>query len=622
MEDKKKTIRRRSLSYKIGILIIVTELIALAGLGFFYIERFTSQLEQDVQQKFQAPGYLMSKGLLRYESAEDVVTMEKLVGETIEECMVIGANGRIYYSLNQKLRDKTKNEIDILLDYEELNQEIEETAFLTKFINDERYLITIDPLHMEGGKFLGHLFIKAKMERIEQQKLSTIMMFVIGSLLCMVLSSVVIIIMFNKYFTIRINKILVNIGEMAKGKLVEKITINAKDEIGEIVKSINLLIDGISTRTKFSDEIAKGNLDAEYDALSKDDVMGNSLLNMQQSLQKARLEEDERNKEVKKQNWTTQGLANFGNILRQDNDNIEALSYNIIKNLTEYLNANQGAIFVMKDAEKGEDIIYEMTAAIAYERRKLMEKEINIGEGLIGRAAFEKLSIYMTDVPTDYINITSGLGTSSPNCVLIVPLVLKDEVLGVVELASFNQLEKYQIDFVEKIGENIASTLASVRINQRTAQLLDQSQHQGEELAAQEEEMRQNLEELVATQEEAGRKQKEMDSIVNALKAANMFAVFDIEGVAIESNQSYNDIFGGAQGNAVGLNIKDIEANYWNTPTDQLAFWQELKSGASKKRKISVEVNGLDTSIIQTYSAIIDESGMATKILNINTIID
>ena len=620
MSKNNKHIKKSSLSYKIGVLIIVTELIAFAGLGFFYIEQFTSQIENDVEQKFQSPGYLMSKGLLRYESAEDKVTMEKLVGETIEECIIIGVNGIVYYSLNEELRDKTKNDITQLAGYQELNQEIEKTAFLTTFINDERYLITIDPLHMEGGKFLGHLFIKAKMERIEQQKRSTILMFIIGSLLCMVLSSVAIILMFNRYFTKNINKILLNIGEMAQGKLVKEIKIKSRDEIGRIIESINRLIDGISKRTKFSDEIAKGNLDAEYEALSADDVMGNSLMNMQKSLQKARHEEEERNKEVEKQNWTTTGLANFANILRQDNDNIEALSYNVIKNITKYLGANQGAIFVLKDNVDDEDLVYEMTAAIAYERRKMMEKQIPIGEGLIGRAAYEKLSIYLTEVPDGYINITSGLGTATPNCILIVPLILKEEVLGVIEIASFNKFEKHQIEFVEKIGENIASTLASVRINQRTAQLLHQSQHQGEELAAQEEEMRQNLEELVATQEEAGRKTKEMDSLWNAVKVGNMVVVYDLNGNVVEANQSFTDIFAGSSKTILNMNFNEIESELWTNSADQINFWQELKSGSSKKRTIQININGVETKVLQTYAPIYDESGAPAKILNISMI--
>jgi len=96
---KAKNLKFRRLSYKIGVLIILTELVALLALGIFYINRFTNQIDKGLEQSFHTPGYLMSKGLLRYESAEDQLIMDKLVGEPVEECIVVGANGKIYFSL-------------------------------------------------------------------------------------------------------------------------------------------------------------------------------------------------------------------------------------------------------------------------------------------------------------------------------------------------------------------------------------------------------------------------------------------------------------------------------------------------------------------------------------------
>lgn len=302
-----------------------------------------------------------------------------------------------------------------------------------------------------------------------------------------------------------IKYIVNNLGNLAKGHIINKLNYKNSDEIGEIVQSINQLIEGNTNTAKFANEIGKGNLDAEYTPLSNNDVLGISLLEMRTNLQNAKNEEANRNKEIEVQNWSSNGYAKFADILRNNNDNIEKLSFNIISNLVDYAKANIGAIYVINNSNL-DDIFYELTSTIAYDRQKTVEKKVRIGEELVGRAIHEKLTIHLIDIPDSYIKITSGMGTANPNSLLLVPMIINEEVFGVIELASFNNFEKYQIAFIEKIGENIASTLATVKINQKTTKLLKESQIQKEQLAAQEEEMRQNLEELMATQEEMKRK--------------------------------------------------------------------------------------------------------------------
>ena len=163
----------------------------------------------------------------------------------------------------------------------------------------------------------------------------------------------------------------------------------------------------------------------------------------------------------------------------------------------------------------------------------------------------------MTDVPQTYIQISSGTGEARPRCLLIVPLIIEDKVLGIIELASFNTLDTYKITFVETLGQSIASTLQSVRINIKTQQLLNRSQQQAEELAAQEEEMRQNMEELQATQEESSRKGSEMQSYIEALNTSAYVIEYDLDGMILNINNSFLELLNIEREDVVGTHFTD-----------------------------------------------------------------
>ncbi|WP_157600990.1 GAF domain-containing protein [Persicobacter sp. CCB-QB2] len=202
--------------------------------------------------------------------------------------------------------------------------------------------------------------------------------------------------------------------------------------------------------------------------------------------------------------WIAEGQSKVDYLLRTEEDK-DAVFDKLLSFLIKYMEVNQGAVFLVQQEEK-ENQYLEMVGCYAYNRKKFVNKKINIGEGLIGQCYLEQEKIFLTEIPDNYINITSGLGESNPTNLIVVPFLYNDEVVAILELASFKAVLDYQITFLENMGQSVAAFVMNHRINVRTQKLLEESQMHAEMLRAQEEEMRQNMEELTATQEEAERR--------------------------------------------------------------------------------------------------------------------
>ncbi len=305
-------------------------------------------------------------------------------------------------------------------------------------------------------------------------------------------------------------------SKIAKGDLSQPIMQTAFGDIHEIAKSINQIMSSINHATEFIKKIEKGNIDIGSQTLQGNDSLSRALVNMSWQIQKIAEEEQQRN-------WATEGMAQFVYILRSNNDDIQALCDNIIANLVKYLKVQQGGLFVVNDTTLPIEKRYlELYACYAYDEKKFMHKRIEIGEGLIGQTYIQNETLQLNNIPSDYTKIVSGLGETNPQHLLIVPMRVNQEVFGLIELASFNPFPAYQVQFIEKLGENIAATISNVKANEKTKQLLAEAQLLAEQLRAQEEEMRQNVEELQSTQEEMARKQKELEANNKKMEANEM----------------------------------------------------------------------------------------------------
>ncbi|NOZ35361.1 MAG: PAS domain S-box protein [Chlorobi bacterium] len=395
----------------------------------------------------------------------------------------------------------------------------------------------------------------------------------------------------------------------------EKPDIGGNNEISEICNSTDNLIEGLKQTSQFAQEIGKGNYQINYKPLSKQDILGNALLEMQENIIKSSAEEEKRKEEEEIRTWINEGLTKFNDILRQTQGNIVEMSSKVISELVKFINANQGGMFVFNDDE--EQRYLELTAAYAYGHEKKKQKKILLGEGMVGMVAAEKKTVYRTEIPESYITITSGLGDAVPRSLLIVPMITEDEVIGVIEIASFNELQKHEINFVEILSETIAASLSVTKINQRTTVLLEQSQKQAELMKIQEEEMRQNFEELQQAQENAAQKAAQMSGILAAVDTSSLVLEIDINSNIISANRNLIELLEVEEQDILNKQINTLihieNENEFNE------FWQKLLKGQNIQRNEHINVNDKEFWFNTVYAPIIDETGKILYIMSISS---
>lgn len=391
-----------------------------------------------------------------------------------------------------------------------------------------------------------------------------------------------------------------------------------KFHLEQLVFKIKRLEDEIKNATNFIKNIEHGNLDAEFLGLSatsevEASTLAGSLLSMRNQMVIISNEEKQRN-------WTTAGLAKFVEILRSNNQDINTLSDRILSNLVKYMGANQGYLFVLNDSQIEEKRL-ELIACYAYDRKKFVSTTVALGEGLVGQCFLEKETIHISDLPKDYIKITSGIGESLPCNLVLIPLKISEEVYGIIEIATFNPIKKYEIEFLEKLGESIASAIAGARTNERTKKLLVDSQLLAEELRAQEEEVRQNMEELSATQEELNRKGSEMEDRIAAINESGIASIeFDPLGNILRANASFLDLLGYAEYEVVGKHHRIFVEASMAESVEHKKFWEDLGKGIQKPGEFKrINKKGEAVYIKGSYSIIRDRSGGLVKILNLVT---
>ncbi len=363
----------------------------------------------------------------------------------------------------------------------------------------------------------------------------------------------------------------------------DKLTVSSSDEIGEVARSVNKLIDTLNNTAQFANDIGQGKLDTSYELLSTEDTLGKALLEMRSNLLHARLDEEQRKQQEYQQNWIQKGIADSGIILRQGVDNLEEFGHNIISFLVKFVEANQGGFFVLDDFNP-EDKHLQLVAAYAFDKRRIRNKRVEMSEGLISRAVHEQEMIYLTNIPENYFKITSGFGEKLPTSLIIMPLVFENLVYGVIEIASFEEMPPFQVQFLEQVSERIGAFLANLKKSIRTNILLEDSQRQAEELINNEKKFREQFEKLQKEHIELFDQFGNIEKIFSTIDSSVGIAYFSPNGIFEDVNEKYLDMYFTNRTNIIGAQHLKISLVAQEDSVKNEYFWSNLKKGIAQKR--------------------------------------
>ena len=263
---------------------------------------------------------------------------------------------------------------------------------------------------------------------------------------------------------------------VTQGDLSQQISVEAEGEVAELKDNLNQMIDNLRETTRANQD----------------------------------------------QDWLKTNLAQFTGHMQGGRDLLD-LSRLIVSELTPLVGASQGSFFLSDDSQ-GEVSLRRM-ASYGYRPRKGVPSVFPLGEGLVGQAALERTPILLKDVPGDYIRISSGLGEAPPLNIVILPVLFEEQVLGVVELASFNPFSAVQMQFLEQLMESIGVSLNAIIASSRTQELLVESQRLASEL-------QEKSGELESQQKELQQTNAELEDKASLLAAQNR--AIEIKNLEIE----------------------------------------------------------------------------------------
>ena len=347
------------------------------------------------------------------------------------------------------------------------------------------------------------------------------------------------------YFAMTITKSIRKIDETIKILLndetenIKKFLPTGKDEIAKLSESLNHHHQNIRLVYNIAYTIVKGKYNVQI-TTDTNNVLGNVLSELKEKLMVAKQERKYVEQESIRTEWYRQGVSDFSDLLQQNYQDPQILAQDAIRKIVKHMKVEQGGIFIVEQREGRELLV--LTSAFAYDKIKLLNSEMEIGESLPGKCAEERKVIQINDLPEGYTFIGSGLGEDTPKSLLLAPMIYENKLFGVIEIASLKEIEDYKLNFIQVVAERMASELLNIQSKVLTGKLAEDFKKQAEEMSNHEKELIKQIEVL----ESETRALKSSDSSKEeTLRFYNDHVTridFDDEGKLLYSNRSTSEL--------------------------------------------------------------------------------
>ena len=301
----------------------------------------------------------------------------------------------------------------------------------------------------------------------------------------------------------------------------------------------------LKRNTEFARVLSEGDNPEPYSEMMETDL-GKALKMIQLNIKANRRKERE-------QSWIAEGKDMVSKVLREHQD-LDELSYQILRILNSYIQSAQGAFYLYDEESK----VLTNISTYAFNRKKFISQQFSIGEGLVGQCAYEMDYIYRTEIPADYISISSGImGDQKPESILLVPLISNDSLQAVLEFAFIKErIPKLTIQFLLELGEIIARTLLNLKMNLRTQTLLEESRSMTVELKQNEDLLQDQARDMITTQRNLKSANIRLEGKIEEAKHANerlhlmlehaseIISIYNKDGMLTYVSPSVNKILG------------------------------------------------------------------------------